>query len=43
MQVAAHVAFQATYGTPNHRASQATYRRMISRLSNRIETLKKNK
>jgi len=43
MQVAAHVAYQATYGTPNHRASQATYRRMISRLSNRIEILKKGK
>ena len=42
-QVAAHVAYHATYGTPNHRASQARYRRMISRLANRIATLKKGK
>ena len=43
MQVAAHVAFQATYGTPNHRYSQAKYRRMISRMSNRIAILKNGK
>jgi protein-arginine kinase activator protein McsA len=43
MQVASHVAFQATYGTPNHSVSQAKYRRMIRRLSDRIATLKKGK
>ena len=43
MQVAAHVAYNATYGTPNHRGSQANYRRMISRLSHRIANLKNGK
>jgi len=43
MRVAAHVAYQATYGTTDHRTSQAKYDRMINRLSNRIAILTKGK
>ena len=43
MRVAAHVAYQATYGTTDHRTSQAKYDRMITRLSDRIAILKKGK
>ena len=43
MRVAAHVAYQATYGTTDHRTSQAKYDRMINRLANRIAILTKGK
>ena len=43
MRVAAHVAYQATYGTTDHRTSQAKYDRMINRLSDRIAILTKGK